>query len=124
MSGTDATNPEIQQDISVDNLSKKVEDATNELNQLKNWLNVYSIEEQDRRLTEIEDSILDCTQDLQQLETETLSNSDKQELNKLKTKINTLKSSKEQLWRPSSQVLIALTVAPIASPNCCLVSPT
>ena len=97
MSGTDATNPEIQQDISVDNLSKKVEDATNELNQLKNWLNVYSIEEQDRRLTEIEDSILDCTQDLQQLETETLSNSDKQELNKLKTKINTLKSSKEQL---------------------------
>jgi hypothetical protein len=60
-------------------------------------LNVYSIEEQDRRLAEIEDSILDCTQDLQHLETETLSNTEKDELNRLKTKINTLKSSKEQL---------------------------
>ena len=60
-------------------------------------MSVYNIEEQDRRLSEIEESILDCTQDLQYLETETLSSSQKNELKKLKSQIDGLKSSKEQL---------------------------
>lgn len=90
------TSAEVQS-VTVDDLSKKIQDTTKELDQLKNWLNIYTFEEQDRRLSEIEDSILDCTQDLQQLETEALSNSDKDELKKLKSKIDALKSSKDQL---------------------------
>jgi cob(I)alamin adenosyltransferase len=60
-------------------------------------LTVYNVEEQDRRLSEIEESILDCTQDLQHLESETLSNTEKNELKKLKSQIDGLKTSKEQL---------------------------
>jgi len=88
---------EVQVKPSIDDLSKKIQDTKKEVNQLKNWLNVYSIEEQDRRLSDIEESILDCTQDLQQLESETLSETEKKELKNLKSKIEELKSSKEQL---------------------------
>lgn len=86
-----------QDQVSLEELSKKVKDTTKEVNQLKNWLNIYTIEEKDRRLSEIEESILDCTQDLQYLETETLSNTDKDELKKLKVQIDSLKSSKDDL---------------------------
>ena len=86
-----------QERVSMEELSNKIKETTDEFNQLKKGLNVYTIEEQDRRLSDIEESILDCAQDLQYLETETLNNAEKDELKKLKSQIDVLKSSKDQL---------------------------
>ena len=82
---------------------EKIKETTNELNQLKNGLSVFDIEEQDRKLSEIEDLILDCNQDLKHLETESLSISEKKELEKLKIQIDVLKSSNEQLKKQIEQ---------------------
>jgi len=87
------------QQITVDDLSNKIKETTNELNQLKSWLNNLSLEEQNDKLSDIENAILECSEDLATLEKDGSSTISKTQLNTLKTQINTLTSAKESLQK-------------------------
>ena len=88
--------PEMQQ-ISVDDLSKKIKETADELNQLKNWLNNFSLEQQNNQLADIENAILECATDLATLEKDGYTSIDRMQLDTLKSQIDTLISSKETL---------------------------
>ena len=99
MSGNQTQNTAEAQEITVDDLSNKIKETTNELNQLKSWLNNLSLEEQNDKLSDIENAILECSEDLATLEKDESSTISKTQLNTLKTQINTLTSAKESLQK-------------------------
>ena len=88
---------QVQETLSMEELSKKIQDATKELNQLKQGLNNLSLEEQNSRLAEIESSIFDCSESLEELENDNAITVNQEQLNVLKSKVNVLKSEKESL---------------------------
>ncbi len=90
-------NPEVQEQISMTEISNRIKEVTNELNQLKNSLNELSLEEKNEKIAEIESTILDCSHDLEALEISRNISIDQKELNELKSKVNILKSQKESL---------------------------
>ena len=97
MANTQTNNaPDIQK-VSVDDLSKKIKETTDELNQLKKWLSNLSLEQQNDKLSDIENAILECSEDLASLEKDWSVSVNKKQLNTLKSQINTLTSSKETL---------------------------
>lgn len=96
--------------VSIDDLSKKIKETTEELDQLKNWLSKFSIEQQNCRLSEIENAILECSQDLFSLEQDWSILVDKKQLEELKLQIDKLRSNKEDLKKQiETQTNIALT---------------
>ena len=86
-----------QETLSMEMLSKKIQDATEELNQLKQGLNNLSLEEQNNRLAELEASIFDCSESLEELENDNATTVKQEQLNALKSQVDTLKSEKESL---------------------------
>ena len=90
-------NPEIKEQLSLDELSKKIQETNDELDQLKNWLNTLSLQEQTQKLSEIETTLLEYSEDLASLEISGAISIDQKELNELKSKVNILKSQKESL---------------------------
>ena len=90
--------PDIQQ-VTVDELSNKIKETTNELNQLKDWLSNLSLEQQNDRLSDIENAILDCSEDLAALEKDWSASITKVQLDSLKSQINTLTAAKDALQK-------------------------
>ena len=88
---------QVQETLSMEELSKKIQDATEELNQLKQGLNNLSLEEQNSRLAEIEASIFDCSESLEELENDNATTINQEQLNALKSQVDILKSEKESL---------------------------
>lgn len=89
--------PEIQQ-VTVDDLSRKIQETTNELNQLKNWLSNLSAEELKQRadeLSDIEQTISECMDDLSSLEKDWSASISRSQLDALRSQINTLTISKD-----------------------------
>lgn len=98
MADTHVQNTPEKQQITVDNLSKKIQETTNELNQLKKWLNNLSVEELQEKadkLSEIENTILEYSDELSDLEQDWSISVSKSQLNALKSQLNTLTSSKD-----------------------------
>ena len=81
----------------VEELSRKILDVTQELNQLKNWLDDLSMEEKNTRLVGIESLIIDCSENLEDLESDTTTFRNKGELQELRVKVDTLIWQKEEL---------------------------
>jgi len=81
----------------VEELSRKISDVTQELNQLKNWLDDLSMEEKNTRLVGIESLIIDCSENLEDLESDTTTFRNKGELQELRVKVDTLIWQKEEL---------------------------
>lgn len=97
--------PDIHQ-VTVDELSNKIQETTNELNQLKNWLSNLSLEQQNDKLSDIENAIMDCSEDLANLEKDGTVSIDKEKLNTLKLQINTLRTSKDVVQKQIEQQTI------------------
>ena len=81
----------------MEELSKKISDVTQELDQLKNWLDDLSMEEKNTRLIGIESLIFDCSENLEDLESDTTTFRNKGELQELRVKVDTLIWQKEEL---------------------------
>lgn len=111
--------PEIQ--VTVDELSNKIKETTNELNQLKNWLNNLSLEQKNDKLSDIENAILECSDDLAALEKDGSISIDKKKLNTLKSQIDTLTTSKEilkkQIEKQTDEALSELNKSVTQSEN-------
>ena len=106
MADTQIQNTSEIQEITVDDLSKKIQETTNELNQLKNWLNNLSVEELQQKadeLSDIENAILEYSEDLSNLEKDWSVSIDKHQLNILKSQINTLTASKDGVQKQIEQ---------------------
>ena len=67
------------------------------LKQLKDSLNWLSVDEKNEKLWEVENSIIICSDNLELLEKNIVEESDKKELNKLKTKIDKVKNEYDLL---------------------------
>ena len=97
-------NPEIQQ-VSFDDLSKKIQETTDELNKLKNWLNnsssnqldITQLRQQSDKLSSIEITILECSYALINLEKDWSLAVEKAQLDELKSQIDALNLSKESI---------------------------
>ena len=109
------------ENLSMEDLSKKIQSVTDELNQLKNWLNTLSIEEQNNKLADIENTILECSDDLTSLETDWSISIDKRQLDSLKSQIQVLTSSKDtlkgQIERQTEEALAKLNEIVTQSPS-------
>lgn len=91
-----------QETLTIDELSRKIQDANTELQELKNLLDDLSIEEKSNRLEDLENTILLCSQDLEDLETDSSASVDREELSRLKSQVDVLRQEKDNLQRQIS----------------------
>ena len=98
MADTQTQNTPETQQVTVDELSNKIRETTNELNTLKNWLSNLSAEELQQKadeLSDIEHTIAECMEDLSCLEKDWSASISKSQLDTLRSQINTLTTSKD-----------------------------
>ena len=98
MADTQTQNTPETQQVTVDELSNKIRETTNELNTLKNWLSNLSAEELQQKadeLSDIEHTIAECMEDLSCLEKDWSASISRDKLDGLRSQINTLTTSKD-----------------------------
>lgn len=98
MADTQTQNTPETQQVTVDELRNKIRETTDELNTLKNWLNNLSAEELQQKaseLSDIEHTISECMEDLSNLEKDWSASISRDQLDGLRSQINTLTTSKD-----------------------------
>ena len=101
-------NPDLQENFIIDDLTQKIQSISEDINQLKKWLNTLTIDQQNEEIDIIEKTISECLDELTNLEIDGESSIDKKQLEELKIQIDKLTESKEN---------IKLTYYPIYQPT-------
>lgn len=90
-------NPDLQENFIIDDLTQKIQSISEDINQLKKWLNTLTIDQQNEEIDIIEKTISECLDELTNLEIDGESSIDKKQLEELKIQIDKLTESKENI---------------------------